>query len=81
MEIDVLNENVREGIHPYAEKEVQKFPNKQQDIVKIFKTYWYVTKAGNISLGASSYNYILIKAPNNLVKSKFVCKIPRSSKQ
>lgn len=63
-----LNADVTPGIHPYAQKNVDGYFNRvQKKIVGIFKTQWYVTKADHIKLGASEYNYILIKAPQNLV--------------
>lgn len=68
MEEYSLNAEVTPGIHPYAQQKVESFFNRaQKSIVSIFKTQWYVTKADHIKLGASEYNYILIKAPQNLV--------------
>lgn len=63
-----LNAEVTPGIHPYAQQKVEEFFCREQDkIVSVFKTQWYVTKADHIKLGASEYNYMLIKAPQNLV--------------
>ncbi len=59
-----INDNVREGIHPFAEEKVkQLFNSNQKEIVTLFKRYWYVTKADIVKIGSSEYNYILIKAP------------------
>ena len=61
------NEEVRPGIHNYAQSIVNdKFPKNERTIVGIFKRQWYVTKADTISIGSSEYRYFLIKAPNNL---------------
>ena len=60
------NEEVRPGIHKYAESVVRKFLKNERTIVGIFKRQWYVTKADIINIGASEYPYFLIKAPNNL---------------
>lgn len=61
------NEEVRPGIHSYAQSIVNdKFPKNERTIVGIFKRQWYVTKADTISIGSSEYRYFLIKAPNNL---------------
>ena len=60
------NEEVRPGIHKYAESVVRKFLKNERMIVGIFKRQWYVTKADIINIGASEYPYFLIKAPNNL---------------
>lgn len=62
-----INDNVREGIHAFAEEKVnQLFNSSQKEIVRLFKRYWYVTKADKVKIGSSVYNYILIKAPNYL---------------
>lgn len=64
-----VNKDVTPGIHPYAQQMVEKlFSFEQQKIVKVFKGFWYITKAGQVNFGASKYNYLLIKAPENLVK-------------
>lgn len=69
MEEYCVNEEVTPGIHPYAQRKVEEFFSvKQQQIVKIFKNSWYVTKADQVSIGASQYNYLLIKAPRNLAE-------------
>lgn len=60
-----MNDDVTSGIHPFAKEVVQKFNNNEQQIVKIFSQQWYVTKAGKSIIGASEYDYILIKATNN----------------
>lgn len=63
----VLNENVNPGLHPYALQNIQSsFSDVEQDIVRSFGNTWYVTKADVISIGASYYKFILIKAPRNL---------------
>lgn len=60
----LLNEDVREGIHPLAKQKVEEgFSLIEKKIVDVFKKYWYVTKADNIKIGSSEYKYILIKAP------------------
>ena len=62
-----LNEDVNVGIHPFAEEKVGEFfYNAQKRIVNVFKAHWYITKADNVKIGASEYNYMLIKAPSNL---------------
>ena len=60
------NKDVFAGIHGFAAENVQKFPKTERTIVGIFKRNWFVTKADTIKIGASEYNYILIKAPKNL---------------
>lgn len=62
-----LNEEIRAGIHPFAQQRVNDaFNNTEQKIINYFKRYWYVTKADCLKIGASEYKYILIKAPRNL---------------
>lgn len=64
MEDYTLNEDVREGIHPFAEQKVEEgFSVLEKRIIGVFKKYWYITKADNIKIGSSEYRYILIKAP------------------
>lgn len=64
-----INDTVREGIHPFAQQKVESlFNNTQKELVTLFKRYWYVTKADVAKIGSSEYNYILIKAPNNLAQ-------------
>ena len=63
-----LNEKIYSGIHPLADKKVIHFSEQEQAIINIFKRFWYVTKADSIELGASQYNYILIKAPSALAE-------------
>ena len=64
MEEYFLNDDVREGIHPFAEQKIEEgFNSLEKRIIDVFKRYWYVTKADNIKIGASDYKYILIKAP------------------
>lgn len=64
---DMINEDVNVGIHPYAKEKVDLlFSNTQKEIVQIFKKFWYITKAENRKIGASVYNYLLIKAPVNI---------------
>lgn len=67
MEQDINNEQVRPGIHPFASENVKKFSKTERTIVGIFKRQWYVTKADTVKIGVSEYNYMLIKAPQNLV--------------
>lgn len=63
----MINEDVNVGIHPYAKEKVDLlFSNTQKEIVQIFKKFWYITKAENRKIGASVYNYLLIKAPVNI---------------
>ena len=63
----MINYNVREGIHSEALNCVETlFSPIEKNIVDIFKTYWFVTKAEQIKIGNSTYRYILIKAPVNL---------------
>ena len=60
----MMNADVREGIHPFAQQNIDKnFSEKEKRLVNIFKKHWYVTKAELIKIGASDYKYILIKAP------------------
>lgn len=67
MEEYLLNEDVREGIHPFAEQKVEDgFKLLEKRIIGVFKKYWYITKADNIKIGSSEYKYILIKAPSYL---------------
>lgn len=62
-----LNEDVRPGVHPFAEQRIDEvFNSVERKIIGIFKRYWYVTKADILKVGASNYKYILIKAPENL---------------
>lgn len=62
-----LNEDVRPGVHPFAEQRIKEvFNTVETKIIEIFKRYWYVTKADTLKIGASDYKYILIKAPGNL---------------
>lgn len=62
-----LNEDVRPGVHPFAEQRIDEvFNSVERKIIGIFKRYWYVTKADILKIGASNYKYILIKAPENL---------------
>ena len=69
MEEYCVNEEVTPGIHPYAQQKVEEFfSTTQQSIVRIFKNSWYITKADQVSIGASQYNYLLIKAPRNLAE-------------
>lgn len=64
MEEYILNEDVREGIHPFAQAKVNEgFSSTEKKIVSVFRRYWYITKADNIKIGSSEYKYILIKAP------------------
>ena len=67
MDDRILNEEVRAGIHHFAQEKVDKlFSNTEKSIVKKFSSQWYVTKADNISIGASSYKFMLLKAPQSL---------------
>ncbi len=67
MDENMMNADVREGIHPFAQQNVEKnFNEKEKKIVNVFKKYWYVTKAEMIKIGASDYKYMLIKAPASL---------------
>lgn len=67
MEDIVLNEEVQEGIHPYAKQRVEEtFTNTEKELVNIFTKKWYVTKADLVTIGASDYKYILVKAPGYL---------------
>lgn len=69
MEEYCVNEEVTPGIHQYARQKVKEFFNaEQQSIVRIFRNSWYITKANQVSIGASQYNYLLIKAPRNLAE-------------
>lgn len=64
MDENMMNADVREGIHPFAQQNIDKyFSKKEKQIVNVFKRYWYVTKAETIKIGASDYKYMLIKAP------------------
>lgn len=62
-----LNLNVTPGIHTFAQQKVNElFGDVEKTIIDVFRRYWYITKADRVKIGASEYNYILIKAPNNL---------------
>ena len=62
-----LNEDVRPGVHPFAEQRINEvYTTVEKRIIDIFKRYWYVTKADILKIGASDYKYVLIKAPENL---------------
>ena len=62
-----LNEKVTAGIHTFAKEKIDiLFTNEEKEIVKVFESHWYVTKADSISIGSSDYKFILIKAPQNL---------------
>ncbi len=61
------NASVFPGIHEYAEQNMNRFFSSEEvEIAHIFGRYWYLTKADQITIGASTYRYFLIKAPANL---------------
>ena len=58
-----MNENVKAGIHPNAQIAVDTtFSKKEREIVQYWINEWYITNAGKVEIGQSSYNYFLIKA-------------------
>lgn len=62
-----LNEEVRAGIHPFAEEKIKElFSKSESSIAKFFSSQWYVTKVDAIKIGSSNYKYMLIKSPANL---------------
>ncbi len=59
----MANENVTTGIHPSAQKEIDAhFSKREKEIARYWGNEWFITKADNITVGQSEYNYFLIKA-------------------
>ena len=50
------------GYHDFALVKINRtFSKNEKEAARRFSTEWYITHAGNYSIGESSYNYILIK--------------------
>ncbi len=57
-----MNEKVKSGIHPDAQKVIDsQFNEKEQNIAQYWGNEWYLTSADSIKIGRSSYNYFLVK--------------------
>lgn len=58
---NLLNEHVVAGIHQSARNQVDCFIKSEKEIVNQWSAEWYITRAGNISVLGSEYQYIFAK--------------------
>lgn len=57
-----MNENVKPGIHPNAQAQINNFfSKKEKGIVQYWGNEWYITNAGFVDIGQSKYKYFLTK--------------------
>lgn len=57
-----MEEKVYSGIYPEANDNIEKFFTKEeQNIIKYWKSEWYITNARSLTIGKSTYRYLLAK--------------------
>lgn len=65
-----MNEKVTPGIHQDAQAAMANcFSEEEKTIAKYWGREWYITNANKIDLGASSYNYFLVRASDKNEKA------------